>query len=58
MYFLQSVFYTAKARLTDTYLIRTPHYYRQFALSPGKETPTLSLYSIHLTQKPVNRDLF
>ena len=43
MYFLQSVFYTAKARLTDTYLIWTTHYYRHFALSPGKETPTLSL---------------
>ena len=23
----------------DTYLIRTPHYYKQFALSLGKESP-------------------
>ena len=30
---------TVKPRLTDTRLIRTPHYYGQFALSLGKEMP-------------------
>ena len=29
---------TVKARFTDTRLIRTPHYYEQFALSPRKES--------------------
>ena len=30
-----------KPRFTDTHLIRTPHYYGQFALSLGKESPFL-----------------
>ena len=30
---------TVKPRFTDTRLIRTPHYYKQFALSLGKESP-------------------
>ena len=30
---------TVKPRFTDTLLIRTPHYYKQFALSLGKESP-------------------
>ena len=32
-------FHTDKPRFTDTRLIRTPHYYGQFALSLGKESP-------------------
>ena len=31
--------YMVKPRFTDTRLIRTPHYYGQFALSLGKESP-------------------
>ena len=31
----------SQTRLTDTHLIWTPHYYRQFALSLGKESPQL-----------------
>ena len=31
--------YTVKPCFTDTLLLQTPHYYRQFALSLGKESP-------------------
>ena len=54
----KSVFCTVKARFTDKRLIRAPHYYEQLALSLGKETPSFSLYSIHLIWTPVNTDLF
>ena len=30
---------TVKARFMETGLIQTPHYFRQFVLSLGKETP-------------------
>ena len=30
---------TVKPRFTDTHLIGTPHYYEQFAVSVGKESP-------------------
>jgi len=30
---------TVTPHFTDTYLIQTPHYYGQFALSLGKESP-------------------
>ena len=30
---------TVTPHLRDTHLIRTPHYYGQFALSVGKESP-------------------
>ena len=30
---------TVKSRFTDTHVIQTPHYYSQFALSLGKESP-------------------
>ena len=30
---------TGKPRFMNTWLIQTPHYYRQFALSRGKESP-------------------
>ena len=30
---------TVKPRFMDTHLIQTPHYYTQFALSLGKESP-------------------
>lgn len=33
---------TAKARFTETGLIPTPHYFRQFVLSLGKESPYIS----------------
>ena len=36
---VDSPVYTVKPRFLDTCLIKTPHHYRQFALSPGKETP-------------------
>ena len=35
---LASFTFTVKLRFTDTRLIRTPNYYRQFALSLGKES--------------------
>ena len=43
----------AETLLLDTGLILTPHYYRQFALSLGKETP-------HIFSKfnPLNTDTF
>ena len=34
---------TVKPRFTDTHLIGTPHYYEQFAVSVGKESP----YRLH-----------
>ena len=37
-------------------LIQPPHYYGQFPLSLGNETPTFALYSIHLIWTPVNTD--
>ena len=40
-----------KPRFTDTHLIRTPHYYGQFALSLGKESPY-----IFSKFNPVNTD--
>ena len=30
---------TVKSHFTDTHVIQTPHYYSQFALSLGKESP-------------------
>ena len=36
---VDSPVYTVKPRFLDTCLIKTPHYYRQFALSLGKESP-------------------
>ena len=41
-----------KPCFTDTRLIRTPQYYEQFALSPGKEVPTFSLNSTRLIRTP------
>ena len=38
---------TVHPHFTDTRLIRTPHYYRQFALSLGKES--LHIFSIYST---------
>ena len=35
----ETLIYTVKSRFTDTHFVRTPHYYRQFALSLGKESP-------------------
>ena len=40
----------AETLILDTGLILTPHYYRQFALSLGKETLTFSLNSTHSIQ--------
>ena len=36
---VDSPVYTVKPHFLDTCLIKTPHYYRQFALSLGKESP-------------------
>ena len=36
---LEFFFGTVETRFTDTRLVRTPHYYGQFALSMGKESP-------------------
>ena len=40
---------TVKPRFTDTCLIRSPHYYGQFALSLGKKALIFTLHSIHST---------
>ena len=40
---------TVKARFTDTHLIWTPYYYRQFVLSLGKKALKFSLYWIRQT---------
>ena len=37
---VDSPVYTVKPHFLDTCLIKTPHYYRQFALSLGKESPS------------------
>jgi len=34
----KALIYTIKSRFMDTRFVRTPHYYRQFALSLGKES--------------------
>ena len=48
--------FTVKLRFTDTRLIRTPHYYRQFALSLGKESPYIFTKFIPLkTNTPLIR---
>ena len=43
---------TVKPRFMDTHLIRTPHYYGQFALSLGTVSLTFSLNSTRLLQTP------
>ena len=44
---------TVKAHSTNTSLIQTPHYYRQFPLSLGKESPY-----IFSKFNPLNMDAF
>ena len=44
---------TVKPRFTDTRLIRTPHYYRHFTFSLGKESPY-----IFFKFNPLNTDTF
>ena len=44
---------TVKPRFTDTRFIQTPHYYGQFVLSPGKESPY-----IFSKFNPLNMDIF
>ena len=36
--------YTVKPRFTDSCLIRTPHFYGQFALSLGKGNPYMDTF--------------
>ena len=43
---------TVKTCFMDTRLKWTPHYYRKIALSPGKESLTISLNSTHLIGTP------
>ena len=52
------VIHTVKPRLTDTHLIRSPHYYRQFALSIGKESPySFSKFKPLITDTPLIQTL-
>ena len=45
--------HTVRPRLTDTHLIRSPHYYRQFALSLGNESPySFSKFKPLITDTP------
>ena len=43
---------TVKPRFMDTHLIRTPHYYGQFALFLGTVSRTFSLNSTRLLRTP------
>ena len=44
---------TVTPHLRDTHLIRTPHYYGQFALSLGKESPYIfSKFSLKTSPPP------
>ena len=44
---------TVTPHLTDTHLMRTPHYYGQFALSLGKESPYIfSKFSLKCHTSP------
>ena len=54
------LFHTVKPRFTlDTLLIRTPHFYGQFALSLGKQSPYILSKSNPLdTDTPLIRTLF
>ena len=49
---MRRFFSTVKPRSTDTRLIRKPHYYGQFAMSLGKESPCISLNSTRLIPTP------
>ena len=49
---LEFCFCTVETRFTDTRLIRTPHYYGQFALSLGKVVK-FSLNSTHFWNKVI-----
>ena len=52
------VIHTVKPRLTDTHLIRTPHYYQQFALSLRKEsTYIFSKFKPLVTDTPLIQTL-
>ena len=51
--------FTVKSRFTDTYLIRTPRHYGQFALSLGKESRYIfSKFDPLNTNTPLLRTLF
>ena len=49
---------TVKPRLTDTCLIWTPHYYRQFALTLVQESPYIFSKFNPLYAHPINMDTF
>ena len=49
--------YTVKPCFTNTRLTQTPHYYGQFVLSLGEESPVFSLNSICLIQTTCTVDV-